>query len=969
MLIFQIISFGQTSDNSPINTENQLFSKLVSLNEAQTSQGFELLRSHKNLISKELCLRLVGAADHYDEPTGHSKRLSIYQIANEAASILGNQIVLGYSLYKLGLHYFMRNEISSAERVLSESTRIFEKENDRLDLVNALSELGNVYLYEENYALARECSLRSIDLAKRANLTGEGMTGLVEYGVAVSLLNLGDVSKGEGAYQQAIDYFQQARKSFQTLSKTATKFRADLADAYSEIGRTYRVMGDNRHALSYLNLALNICKDLAETDKLASVLNSIGVLYSEENDYDKASSYYDQSLAIHQLNNDNLEIARLLINKGVVAQRRNENQEASKDFMDALARSQGLGVPDLLITAMEGLGAVYEQQGNYAAALDWLGKALTIAKQAGNNTRIAELKWRESKSYYLKNELSEAISSAQAAVDLATVLRLPVISYLALTAEGKYYLASNNRPLASQALSKAIQQVEMMRTMVPGDEQTRQIAIEDRISPYNLMVKLLVSQGDMWNALRSAEMSKSRVLDDVLSGGRIEVTKSMTEQEKQMEKNLNRDLGDINSRIRNETLKPAPNKVVLEALRSEAQSARVRYDSFMDVLYASHPELKIERGLPAPLTRDNLAELTGDSDTVYLEYVVTDDQLYMFAISRNQTTRNLAVDAFPINITRNALGMKIEEFHKIIAEHRPAFAEPAQDLFNLLIGRASNLITGKKKLCIIPDDVLWNLPFQALQSKNDRYLIEDYVLSYAPSITALREMSRSKKWEQSPLKLLALAHPSASKIGTSVSTNSNASGPTEGLVDAETEVREIEKTFGQGSVKVLIGQTANENLFKSLAPSYSVIHIATHGVIDNAHPLYSYLLLAKTDDENDGYLEAREIMNLDLHADLTVLSACETARGKIGPGEGVIGLSWAFFVAGSRTTIVSQWKVSSASTSMLMRRFYKNLSGAKRSDRLDKAEALRKATLETMNDPRYSHPFYWAAFVMVGSNQ
>src|SRR5258708_2280754 len=139
VLIFQIISFGQTSDTPAIKTETQLFSRLVSLNETQTSQGFELLRSHKDLISQDLCMQLVRAADIYNEPAGHYRRLSIYQIANEAASILGNQIVLGYSLYKLGFHYFMKNDISTAERILSESARIFEKENDRLDLVNALS--------------------------------------------------------------------------------------------------------------------------------------------------------------------------------------------------------------------------------------------------------------------------------------------------------------------------------------------------------------------------------------------------------------------------------------------------------------------------------------------------------------------------------------------------------------------------------------------------------------------------------------------------------------------------------------------------------------------------------------------------------------------------------------------------------------------------------------------------------------
>jgi CHAT domain-containing protein len=114
-------------------------------------------------------------------------------------------------------------------------------------------------------------------------------------------------------------------------------------------------------------------------------------------------------------------------------------------------------------------------------------------------------------------------------------------------------------------------------------------------------------------------------------------------------------------------------------------------------------------------------------------------------------------------------------------------------------------------------------------------------------------------------------------------------------------------------------------------------------------------------------LEAREIMNMKLNADLAVLSACETANGRISPGEGVVGTSWAFFVAGTRSILITQWKVNSASTSRLMVNFYQGLE----SNRIkqDKAKALQEATLRLMKVSQYRHPFYWAGFVMVGSNQ
>src|SRR5882762_8611880 len=120
------------------------------------------------------------------------------------------------------------------------------------------------------------------------------------------------------------------------------------------------------------------------------------------------------------------------------------------------------------------------------------------------------------------------------------------------------------------------------------------------------------------------------------------------------------------------------------------------------------------------------------------------------------------------------------------------------------------------------------------------------------------------------------------------------------------------------------------------------------------------------DVENDGRLEAREIMNLRLNSDLIVLSACETANGRVAPGEGVMGMSWSFFVAGSHSMVISQWQVNSASTSKLMEDFYAGLASLAQSD--TKAMTLRHAALNLLIDPRYVHPFYWSPFVLVGSN-
>ena len=170
--------------------------------------------------------------------------------------------------------------------------------------------------------------------------------------------------------------------------------------------------------------------------------------------------------------------------------------------------------------------------------------------------------------------------------------------------------------------------------------------------------------------------------------------------------------------------------------------------------------------------------------------------------------------------------------------------------------------------------------------------------------------------------------------------------------------------YGAKQSVIFTGAKATETEFKKSAADFKILHLATHGVLDDASPLYSYILLAN-DTGEDGRLEAREIMQMNLNASLVVLSACETARGHIGQGEGLVGLSWSFFVAGSPTTVASLWKVESASTTEIMLGFHRQMR--KDSKTVSKAEALRQSSLTLLKNERYAHPFYWAGFVLIGN--
>jgi len=299
-----------------------------------------------------------------------------------------------------------------------------------------------------------------------------------------------------------------------------------------------------------------------------------------------------------------------------------------------------------------------------------------------------------------------------------------------------------------------------------------------------------------------------------------------------------------------------------------------------------------------------------------------------------------------------------------LASHNLLIRETARNAYDLLLKPAAALLQKKSNLIVVPDDVLWELPFQAVVTDSNRYLIEQNTIAYSPSLTVLAEMIAMRKdrlrTSSNNSSLLALGNPALGETAVERSRVTRGNETLEPLPEAEREVKTLARLYGSRS-EVFIGSEAREDRVKNEAGKFRVLHFATHGIVNNASPMYSHLVLSQGDSKEDGLLEAWELLNMDLHADLVVLSACESARGRVSAGEGMIGLSWALFVAGTPTTVVSQWKVDSASTTELMLEFHRNRLASN-----SKAQSLRKAMLKMLNTNQYRHPFYWAPFVVIG---
>ncbi|MEK6321027.1 MAG: CHAT domain-containing tetratricopeptide repeat protein [Acidobacteriota bacterium] len=911
-----------------------------------------------------------------------ARLMFLCEVGKATAAQLQDKKVLARVLYKVGRIHFEQDNIKLAIEEYLQSKAAFEEVGSRRDLIYVLSELGTLHIYAADYLKAEQYSLESIARATSLKNINEPAGALPdEYGVAIAWSNLGQVAKWKGDYDGALDNLKRSLALWKQLLQRGFWSAGNLADALTEIGHVYQVKGDHLQALNYLSQAMDTAKTLIDKGRTAAVLNDLAVLYIEQGDYLKASEFVNQSLKIYMQANNRREIARNLLNIGVINYRQGKYVVASKEFQDSLKRAEEIDAVEIIIAAQEGLGSVYQAQANYARASAWFDKALSLAQTVGDKIRITELLWRKGQVFYSQGDYAGSSAAASSAADLARQLRSPLLNYLALTLKGKAYRAQKEEGLASESFVQGIEAVEHMRDQIAGAEKEQQLFFENRISPYLEMVSMLIQQGKAEEALKYAERAKGRVLLDVFRNGRIDVNKSLSQREQSEERKLYSEMVSLNAQVRGERMRQLPDETRIEELANRLQKARNAYEALQAALYAVHPELKAKRGLFPAFTIEDASELLSDTRTTVLEYVVTDERTFLFVLTRDSTTRaKVNVGVCSMDIKKSALSALVERFRNLLSTNHPGFRQTGLDLYDLLIKPAEPFLNNKNTVCIVPDDTLWNLPFQALQNARDQYLLELYAIYYAPSLQVLREMrKRSDSLRSLPLskseqngnsslskaqtpQLYAVANPAlGGEALARAQTLRNT--PFVPLPETEKEVETLaSEVYGSQATVVRIGAAAREEIVKSEIGRYRVLHFATHGVLDNQNPLYSYIVLAPSiDSKEDGLLEAWELMEMDLKAELAVLSACDTARGRVGAGEGMIGMTWALFVAGVPATVASQWAVPSNTTARLVVAFHENAK------RVPKAEALRQAALQMIKEPQFRlKPYYWAGFVMVG---
>ena len=782
--------------------------------------------------------------------------------------------------------------------------------------------------------------------------------------IAAGQTMVGGVLRESGDYSEGLRLLRQAAAYYdEQPGPSIEKTSVSLA-----LGITYLYEGNFRRALASLERSLQIATELHQREGIIPALNSMGEVFRAEGQPERALQFYER--ARKEVGDDSAwNMAFIFNNIGMAYEAMGENAKAIDYLNRARAVAEKVKFQPRVASALTELGNLHLRAGETEAAAHSYQQSMELCVQLHDRSDEARTHIGLANVARVRNDFGSALGHAQKAVEIYRAIEEHDSVARAQTLVGQCLHSLGKTDEARTAFENAVAEIEQVRGQLAGGAEEAESYFADRIVPYQELVAMLVKDQCNEEALAMAERASARALLDILAKGKSGTTKTFSDSQEARTRDLDRRLAEANRRLLDELQSDHPSDVRITSLRGDLRNARLERENFKAGAVA---ENAIESKSASSASVAQMARVAKDEKAALLKFVVTKNETFLFVL--NPGNGRTSVEIFPLRLSREELTKRASAFRSLIADRGLDWQTPARDLYASLLQESEPAWKDSAHLIVVPDGPLWDLPFQALQAANKHCLIEDHTISYAPSVTFLAHIKATRSDEnknQNAARLLAVANPAIGSVAKKTESKKNlvSTGPQlmgeiwEPLPSTEKQVKELRKLYDSAKSVVLTGTEAREDAFKTQAADFDVIHLATHGVLNDRAPLYSYLLMSQEQlsPDEDGLVEAWELMELKLRARLVVLSACETARGKISEGEGVIGLSWALFAAGCSSEVVSQWKVDSESNTDLMIEFHRRFrDGAK------PAEALRAASLALAKNPRYRHPFYWAPFVAIG---
>ncbi len=745
------------------------------------------------------------------------------------------------------------------------------------------------------------------------------------------LMVLGDIDGEIDAAPMRRDW-EAALRLAQALGDKKLENRAS-----GELGFALFLEGDMAAARQKVAGSLMGAMMMGDTGAQIRYLAAIGHAFVQMGSYDDALGYFDKALKIAAANPDTGY--QFLVNEGKLQAFRgmgkldDAEQLASEIIAQARAKQKHVKETQALITA----GTVANAKGDQAKAIELFNEANDLA-QRGQFTRLsADAQFYLVDIYRKRGDLLKAESLASAAAestqdsgDLYLLpLRLQALAQLQAS-QGKYREASETYDRASDILDTMIGNVTSAAGKIGLISSMSAVYAEH----FALAADHLKDTAKAFSVL---EHARGRVTTELLMSGKPPDSPQEVEIQKQISR-LNLALAKAKSV---EQVHQIRDKIFLAEQARWLTPASGTWES------------KPWQTIPLERIRQNLAP-----SELVLEYVMAEPHSYCLAITHD------SAHVVPLG-DRASIESSVLGYLKTL-KTKGSSKSQARELYTALLKDIPE-VAKKDRIIIVPDGGLHLLPFDALVDDTGRYLVFSHTITYATSASALYLANSVKHppTQQTFLGIGGIPYEQNAELTKIATLRGYVSGPLVNLPASKDEILAAQATTQSDGQSTLIGTSATKSAFEhSDLADHAIIHLAVHGVANEKHPeRAALLLLSDTSAGDDGILEASEIVHLHTNADLVVLSACDTAVGRLQGEEGIANLSLAFQLAGAKAVVSTLWTIDDTTALYLMKRFYAHLA-----ERNTIAWALTAAKRDMLrNYGAQAVPYYWASFKLEGA--
>lgn len=927
------------------------------------------------------------------------------------ANILKNDDTIDDLLLKIRLEDQKRRDYKSA---LYFQEKIIERtpEDEELDLADELLTAGSLAYYAREYEKAKGF----LSKAQKIFEEEEELEGL---GLLHKRLAL--IFEKKKMYQEAIKHFIISRKYHlqDEDEEQATVRLLDIGNIYN------LHLSDYGNALTYYDLAIKEYENQDDdeyTQKVlidkANTLITIGQIkeaifilegilddidIDDEDEYDEddedfnywartsqilSNAYFRAALFQEALNiNERIlkkttsvtssKSARRYLDatnlKAMIIAKLGNFDDAMEVFLEGVDIAQKFNLSDKLSLRYNNIGYWYREFGQIDNSITYLNKALEIDTNLKNQTAIAYDLRNLGLSQILADTLKPARANLEKAKSISKELNLSYNAAYAefglgdlslkeknwrlalnhfneaLTISKKGYLQDfiwkahasigytlskmDNLERASEHYKSSIEIIESLRAGLTSRSSKSGFQADKGVQGvYSEYVTILMKLKKIESAWSISERSRSRAFIDSLASQTPSFSDAAKNKILRNFKNLQNSI-EITKRRLHRTPK---NSKLYSALTNESISQKKLFNKYTSTVKNNYPDL-MQFLMVESISLKDLSILIPKNVSI-VEYMLTADHIYIWVIQDGK------ISGKTVSYKTSFLEKNIDTFRNLL-QHYSSLKYLGKDLADTLIEPIYDLIKDSNHLAIVPHGSLHYLAFSALPLETG-YLLDKFSIHYleSSSIAKFTHSSKSKNINLGS-QILAFGNPS---LGKELD-----------LPFAKKEAEVIPRYFP--NTKVLTGEMATEESFRSLAYKYEAIHIASHGEFNANMPSHSRLKLTPNNNY-DGNLTVNEVFSLKLKAKLVTLSACETGLGKISSGDEIIGLNRAFFFAGTKSLLSTLWRINDVASAIIIKRFYRYLAQG-----LPKDEALRKSQLLVRK--YFPHPAYWSSYRLLGYNK